>query len=388
MAQELPAELAEAVLVQSEPIDAPTVKGFDFNTSADANAVLETYIRTGFQAQNYGRAVEEINKMLDWSLATEPTAEDEDEEWKDAAKRETVRCKIWLSFTSNMISAGVRETIRFVMQHSMVQVMMTTCGGIEEDIIKCMSETYVGDFELDGKSLRKKGINRIGNLLAPNENYCKFEDWIHPILNAMHDEQEKDGVIWSPSKMIHRFGKEIGDESSVCYWAYKNNIPVFCPAITDGSIGDMIYFHTYKRPGFIVDIAQDIRLVNDEALRARKTGVIVLGGGLVKHHVMNANLMRNGADFCVYVNTGQEFDGSDSGARPDEAKSWGKIRVHAQPVKIYADATLVFPLLVAQTFARKFHAGAWTAERVKTAVFNKAYAPSEHDAERKRLQEC
>jgi len=158
--------------------------------------------------------------------------------------------------------------------------------------------------------------------------------------------------------------------------------------ITDGSIGDMIYFHTYKRPGFIVDIAQDIRLVNDEALKARKTGVIVLGGGLVKHHVMNANLMRNGADFCVYVNTGQEFDGSDSGARPDEAVSWGKVRVHAKPVKIYADATLVFPLLVAQTFAKKFHAGQWTAERVQTAVFNKAYAPSEHEAERQRLQNC
>jgi len=25
-----------------------------------------------------------------------------------------------------------------------------------------------------------------------------------------------------------------------------------------------------------------------------------------------------------FINTGQEFDGSDSGARPDEAVSWGK----------------------------------------------------------------
>merc|ERR1712118_277563 len=104
---------------------------------------------------------------------------------------------------------------------------------------------------------------------------------------------------------------------------------------------------------------------------ARKSGVIILGGGMVKHHTLNANLMRNGADFCVYVNTGQEFDGSDSGARPDEAKSWGKIRVHAAPVKIYADATLVFPLLVARTFAKKFHDGAWTAERVQTSVLTR-----------------
>ncbi len=75
---------------------------------------------------------------------------------------------------------------------------------------------------------------------------------------------------------------------------------------------------------------------------------------MIKHHIANANLMRNGADYAVFVNTGQEFDGSDSSARPDEAVSWGKIKPTATPVKLYSDATLVFPLIVAQTFA-KFH---------------------------------
>ena len=102
------------------------------------------------------------------------------------------------------------------------------------------------------------------------------------------------------------------------YWAWKNDIPVYCPAITDGSVGDMVYFFSYKRPGFILDIARDIRGINDEAVRAHATGMIILGGGLVKHHTCNANLMRNGANFSVFINTGQAFDGSDSGAAPDE----------------------------------------------------------------------
>jgi deoxyhypusine synthase len=92
--------------------------------------------------------------------------------------------------------------------------------------------------------------------------------------------------------------------------------------------------------------------VNDHAVFAKKTGMIILGGGLIKHHICNANLMRNGADYAVYINTGQEFDGSDAGARPDEAVSWGKIRMNAESVKIYADATLVFPIVIAETFAR------------------------------------
>ena len=79
--------------------------------------------------------------------------------------------------------------------------------------------------------------------------------------------------------------------------------------------------------------------------------MLIFGGGLVKHPICNANLMRNGANFSVFVNTGQEFDGSDSGAKPDEAISWGKVRADATPVKVHADATLILPLLVAQTFA-------------------------------------
>jgi deoxyhypusine synthase len=78
----------------------------------------------------------------------------------------------------------------------------------------------------------------------------------------------------------------------------------------------------------------------------------LLPAGVAKHHICNANLMKNGADFAVFVNTAQEFDGSDSGARPDEAVSWGKIRADAQPVKVYGDATILFPLLVSQTFAK------------------------------------
>merc|ERR1719253_1362694 len=119
----------------------------------------------------------------------------------------------------------------------------------------------------------------------------------------------------------------------------------------------MLYFHSYKRSGFVLDINEDIRGINDLAVRSHATGMIILGGGLVKHHCMNANLMRNGADFSVFVNTGQEFDGSDSGARPDEAISWGKIKIDAKPVKVYADASLVFPLLVAQTFAKQVYGG-------------------------------
>lgn len=66
----------------------------------------------------------------------------------------------------------------------------------------------------------------------------------------------------------------------------------------------------------------------------QKRGIVILGGGLAKHHICNANLLAGGADFAVLVNTANEFDGCDSGARTDEAKSWGKIKDTAQAVKV------------------------------------------------------
>lgn len=103
---------------------------------------------------------------------------------------------------------------------------MASAGGVEEDIIKCLGPTYVGSFSLPGAELRKKGLNRIGNLLVPNDNYCKFEDWVMPVLDQMLKEQKEEGTIWTPSKIIHRLGKAIDNPESIYYWAYKVRLDV------------------------------------------------------------------------------------------------------------------------------------------------------------------
>ncbi|WPH02086.1 Hypothetical protein R9X50_00494100 [Acrodontium crateriforme] len=342
-----PSGATDAVLKPSDPVPegAIPVQGLDFNHYADRNVtvadMVEAMSTMGFQASSVGQAAKIINGMR---------------EWKDAETGQGTT--IFLGYTSNLISSGLRETLRWLVEHKHVSAIVTTAGGVEEDFIKCLANTYLGAFSTPGAALRKQGMNRIGNLYVPNSNYCAFEDWIVPILDQMLEEQEAskktdDPIHWTPSKVIARLGKEINDERSVYYWAYKNNIPVFCPALTDGSLGDMLYFHTFKSSPeqLRIDIVEDIRRINTIAVRAKRAGMIVLGGGIVKHHIANACLMRNGAESAVYINTAQEFDGSDAGARPDEAVSWGKIKADAENVKVYAEATVVFPMIVAATFA-------------------------------------
>jgi deoxyhypusine synthase len=264
------------------------VQGYDWNQGLNYDKLLNSYLHTGFQATNFGLAVEEINKMIECRKA--PIPEDRFVDRDDPFIGVKHNCTIFLGYTSNIVSSGLRETIKFLVQHKMIDCIVTTAGGVEEDFIKCMAPTYLGDFSLDGVNLRTNGINRIGNLLVPNDNYCHFENWIMPLLDEMLVEQ-KEGALWSPSKVINRLGEKINNEESIYYWAARNKIPVFCPALTDGSIGDMMFMHSFRNPGLVLDIISDLRQLNLMAMKAINTGVVIVGGGLVKHHICNANLM-------------------------------------------------------------------------------------------------
>lgn len=307
-----------------EPKGYTAIKGYDFDKKLNYEELIDSYFTTGYQATNLSKAIGIINKMI------------ED------------KCTIYLGYTSNMVSSGLRDVFRYLTKHKLVDIIVTTAGGVEEDFIKCLGPFILGDFNLSGKKLREKGINRIGNILVPNSRYCDFEDFFIPILKEI--SKTKDTV--TPSELISILGKKIDNEGSIYYWAYKNNIPVFCPGMTDGSMGDMIFFYKYQNSNFKVDVAEDIKKINDLTLDAKKTGLIILGSGLVKHSILNANMMRNGSDYVVYINNSVEFDGSDAGARPDEAVSWGKILPEADSVKVFGDATILFPLIVAKTFKK------------------------------------
>ncbi|MBS3084404.1 deoxyhypusine synthase [Candidatus Pacearchaeota archaeon] len=316
------------ILRKSEEAEGKTICGYDFNKGVDYEKIFDSFATMGIQASNFAKAVEIINEMI-----------------KEKAF-------IYLGYTSNMVTSGVRETIRYLTECKKVNVLVTTAGGIEEDIIKCIGNFKLGDFRTPGKALREKGINRAGNVFIPNSRYCDFEDFIIPIFEEFYARQKEKGKVLTPSELIWKLGEKINNEDSVYFWANKNKIPVYCPAITDGSLGDMVYFFKSSHPDFLIDVTQDIWSLNNTTLGPEKTGVIILGEGIIKHHICNANMFRNGANYAVYINTAPEYDGSDTGALPEEAVSWGKIATDAKSVKIYAEASLVFPLIVARSFAK------------------------------------
>ncbi len=97
---------------------------------------------------------------------------------------------------------------------------------------------------------------------------------------------------------------------------------------------------------------KDEQLLSDLIWNAKKSGALIVGGGISKHHTIWWNQFRGGLNYVVYITTAVEWDGSLSGARPREAISWGKINEKAKFVTIEEDATVALPIIFASLLER------------------------------------
>lgn len=301
------------------------VKGYDFRGDFDLEEMLESYATTGFQASHLSEAIEIVKQMRE-----------------DNAK-------IFLTFTSNIISSGLRETIAYLAREDLVDVMITTSGSITEDVIKTMHPFKMGEWDADEAELREKGINRLGNIYVESEGYVKLEEYLN---NDFFPEFFEEKKVRTPTAVARELGKDMDDEDSFLNYATQNDIPVFCPALIDAEIGDFLFYYRQEQdPDVGIEILDDWDKLINESIDAEKTGIICVGDGVPKHQAIMSNLFRGGSEYAVYISTGMEGDGSLSGAPPKEAVSWGKIKEETKNyTQIEAEATLVFPLLVAAAF--------------------------------------
>ncbi|MCK4366669.1 MAG: deoxyhypusine synthase [Thermoplasmata archaeon] len=254
-------------------------------------------------------------------------------------------CLRFLSFPACIIATGTRGIIKDMLKLGWFDVVMTTCGTVDHDLARSWAEYYHGSFDMDDAYLHREGVNRLGNVLIPNESYGTIlEERIQPVLEQMWDEGTRK---ISTKNLLWRFGSSLDDESSILYWAAKNRIPVYVPGITDGAFGYQMWSFWQEHKDLVIDVFQDEKELSDMVFEAKKTGALIVGGGISKHHTMWWNQFKGGLDYAVYVTTALEYDGSLSGARLREGISWGKVAEGASKVTIDGDATAFLPIMMA-----------------------------------------
>ncbi|MBS3055490.1 MAG: deoxyhypusine synthase [Candidatus Aenigmarchaeota archaeon] len=250
----------------------------------------------------------------------------------------------FLSFPADIIATGTRGVIKSLVEKKLFHILITTCGTLDHDLARSFKDYFHGDFNMDDRDLHKKGINRLGNVLVPNDSYgIIIEKKMREILDELWKEGKKE---LSTCELCWELGKRIENKSSILHWAYVNKIPIIVPGITDGAVGYQIWMFSQDHD-FKINLLKDEQFLNDKVWKAKKSGALIIGGGISKHHVIWWNQFKDGLDYAVYISTAVEYDGSLSGAKPHEAVSWGKINEKADFVSIEEDATVALPIILA-----------------------------------------
>jgi deoxyhypusine synthase len=299
------------------------VKDIVWKPGMGVRELVESLGSIGFQATELYKAAEIFFKM----------------------KREGA--KVILTFTSNMGTSGLRGLFAQLVKLGIVDVLITTVGAIEEDVMKALGERfYIHRFSADDVELHELGMNRVGNILISNDSYARFEAFITRFIDEL--EVRKLTV----SDFLRELGLRLSDENSFLYQAARRGVPIFCPAITDGALGFHLFMARERHPDFELDVIGDFGKMVLMLSQEDRKGVIALGGGVSKHHAILMTLLSGGADYAIYITTSTQFSGSMSGATTSEAKSWGKIKDDSDSVTVIGDATILFPLIAFYTIER------------------------------------
>ena len=318
------------------------VEDYDFSRVTDVGSLIDQMSRAGgFTASKLARARDILREAISIS------------------DREGVLN--WLSFPACLCATGTRGFFIEALKRRAYNVVITTCGTLDHDIARVYRSYFHGDFSLDDVALAEEGLNRLGNVVIPNECYGEIlERVLLPWLEEIEDERKSvdDESPWrgfGSVELCWAIGDRIDEPSSLLHWVAKNRIPMVIPGITDGSIGSQLFMHRQKSPDFMIDVLADEQILSDLIWTADESHGLMVGGGISKHHVIWWNQFRqnSGMDSAVSITTAPEFDGSLSGARLKEAISWGKIRPNADQIVVEGEASLILPILGSDLFTNK-----------------------------------
>ncbi|RLG52962.1 MAG: deoxyhypusine synthase [Thermoproteota archaeon] len=265
-------------------------------------------------------------------------------------------CFIFMSFTGNLVATGLRGVISQLIKRGLVDAIITTGGAIDHDIARARHKYYCGSFEADDSQLKEAGIHRLGNVFIPQESYgIPVEKFVRSLAARLGGEM-------SASKLLMEAGSMIEDENSILRAASEAGIPVFSPGILDSAFGTALAV----TGGIKLDLLSDMKFLFSIAFELEKSGGLVVGGGISKHHLIWWNQFKGGLDYAIYMTTAVEWDGSLSGAYPREAVTWGKIKPRAKAITVEGDATVTLPLLACYLLEKvPERVNAWSSEKWK-----------------------
>ncbi len=309
-------------------------------TAFDARPIIDSMEKMSFTSRDLARATRIYNEML-----ADPD------------------CSIVLTIAGSTSAGGCMNLYADLIRYNMVDAIVSTGASIVDmDFFEALGfKHYQAEKEVDDRRLRELYIDRIYDTYIDENELQACDEAILKIADGLAPRP------YSSREFIREMGRWLEENSqkkdSLVELAYKNDVPIFCPAFTDSSAGFGLVMHQDKNPDkhLSIDSIRDFRELTDLKIDAGQTGLLMIGGGVPKNFaqdtVVCAELLGKEVDmhkYAIQITVADVRDGACSSSTLKEACSWGKVDTVKEQM-VFAEATSVLPLLASDAW----HRGAW-----------------------------
>lgn len=255
-------------------------------------------------------------------------------------------CTKFFGLAGAMVPAGMRQIVSGMIRDREIDILVSTGANLVHDIIESLGlHHYKGTDNTDDIQLKHDAVNRIYDVFLPEHHFTDFEEKLQSIFREIPDKL-------SITELLSHIGSRLDDDNSILKSAYDTGVPVYCPAIQDSIIGLQAWLYKQTKP-LNVDVFADMRGLIDRCYEAKRTGVMIVGGGVPKNFILQSMLVTpKSFDYAIQLTMDRPETGGLSGATLDEARSWGKIGEQARSVTVYSDATITLPIIIAAAKCR------------------------------------
>jgi len=298
------------------------VHHIDPSQSKDIHSFLDAMNKVGvLGAGRLGRTTEIIRRMFDDS-----------------------ECFTFLSMSGPMVPGGLRKVVSHLVESGKIDAIVTSGANIVHDLVEAYGGAhYRVPTGKDDYELREAGMGRIADIYVKEEDFEKFEKGIYAFLDNLPEDKM---TTLAPSEFLTELGHTINDDASILKQAAEKGVPIFSPGLMDSMLGFHLYTYSTTKK-LSLDFVKDLRILGEIVTQTKKTGAIMLGGGLTKHFTMGSTILKGGLNMAVQITLDRPEGGSLGGAPLVEGVSWQKMQTESNFETVIGDATIIFPLLVA-----------------------------------------
>ena len=254
-----------------------------------------------------------------------------------------------LTIAGSTQAAGCLKLYRDLVRYNMVDIIVATGASIiDMDLFEGLgNKHYIGSSKADDNILREEFIDRIYDTFISEDDLKQVDNFIAEFANKISD------TTMSSREFLNKLGWHTRTSNSLVQECYKEDVPIFCPALNDSAAGIGLLMHQTNNPDshLVIDSIKDLRELTYLKVEMQNTGLFMVGGGVPKNFAQDIVVAAESIghrvpmhQYAIQLTVADVRDGACSSSTLDEASSWGKVD-NSNTQMVYGEATSTLPII-------------------------------------------